>query len=521
MSQSTSTTPFEAPAEAGRGEVTRRHIRGSNLLLFGRLLSLGINFAVTVLAVRYLSKSDYGAFSYALGLASAGASLLLLGMPRAVARLAPLYQERGDFGAMFGSLVLSTGLVAALGTLALGLAFLFEEPLLRPFAHDPLARGLLIILIALAPLQALDSLFQSMLAAFAGAGALFFRRYVLFPLLRLGAVLAVIAFAGTVRGLAWAYLAASLVGVLAYGPLLARTFARAGLTRRFELAKLRLPWREVLGFGLPLVIADVMMTVRAPLAGVVLESARGTVEVADLNAFARIAGLNMIVLQSMKQLFLPVASRFLARGEHRAIDEIYWQTTIWIAVMTFPIFVPCIAMPDTMAWLFFGPDYVEASAVLLVLALGEYASAALGLNTHTLNVYARVGFVLWTTALATLSGTLVAWLLVPRLGALGAAAGITAALLLQNALHHWGLHRYTGVDLLRRKYLRVYLSQVIALALLLAVFRWLRPPVVVQAVLVAAATLALLRMHRHVMDLGNVFPELRKLPLLGRFLFTA
>src|SRR5262249_22302381 len=156
----------------------------------------------------------------------------------------------------------------------------------------------------------------------------------------------------------------------------------------FHFRGLRWPWREILGFGLPLVVSDVMVTMRATIVIVMLEHMTDTTQVADLNAFLKISGLNTIVLQVMKLLFIPVASRFRARGEHRAIDELYWQTTIWISVMTFPIFVACIAMPDMMAWLINGPEYVAASWVLVVLAIGEYANAALGLNTSTLSVYA-------------------------------------------------------------------------------------------------------------------------------------
>ena len=45
---------------------TRGHIRGSVMLLLGRLTSMSLAFVTQVVMVRYLSKSDYGAFAYAL-----------------------------------------------------------------------------------------------------------------------------------------------------------------------------------------------------------------------------------------------------------------------------------------------------------------------------------------------------------------------------------------------------------------------------------------------------------------------
>jgi O-antigen/teichoic acid export membrane protein len=507
------------PSGAGSTTETRRHLRGSSLLLLGRFLSLGINFLVGVLTIRYLSKGDYGAFSYGLAIVTAAASLLILGMPRAVARFAPLYQERGDHRSLSGVLALSTGLVASLGALALGLALLLEEPLLAPLVDDPRALSLLLVLLALAPLQALDNLFQSMLAVFAGAGALFFRRHVLGPGLRLAAVLLVVLAGGSVHFLAWAYVGASILGLAAYGPLLHRALARSGVLAHLDFGALRLPWREVLGFGLPLLVADALITLRQPVAVVFLDRLSDTLAVADLNAFLKISGLNLVVLQSMKLLFLPIASRLLARGDRAGVDELYWKTTIWVSVATFPVFVMCIALPDTLASLVYGQPYVASSAVLAVLAVGEFANAAMGLNTYTLNVFGRVRFVLWTTALATVAGAMLAWALIPSYGAVGAAWGLTLALLAQNALHHWGLVRFTSVVLLRGRYLAVYASQALALGLLFLLDATMGPPPLTQALLVVAVTLAILRLHRRAMDVGNVFPEVRRIPVLGRFLF--
>jgi O-antigen/teichoic acid export membrane protein len=75
---------------------TRRQIRGSALLLTGRVLSLGINFAVRVLVVRYLSKEAYGAFAYAISIAVFGQTIVTFGLDRAVTRFVPMYDERQD-----------------------------------------------------------------------------------------------------------------------------------------------------------------------------------------------------------------------------------------------------------------------------------------------------------------------------------------------------------------------------------------------------------------------------------------
>ena len=70
----TTITQSVEPASDHRATATKQHIRGSSLLLAGRILSLGLNLGVQVLLIRYLAKTDYGAFAYAIALVSMGAS---------------------------------------------------------------------------------------------------------------------------------------------------------------------------------------------------------------------------------------------------------------------------------------------------------------------------------------------------------------------------------------------------------------------------------------------------------------
>ena len=75
-------------------ETTRKQVRGSSLLFAGRFLSLGINFGIQILIVRYLTKADFGAFAYALSLVSLGASIVTFGLDRSITRFIPIYEER-------------------------------------------------------------------------------------------------------------------------------------------------------------------------------------------------------------------------------------------------------------------------------------------------------------------------------------------------------------------------------------------------------------------------------------------
>jgi O-antigen/teichoic acid export membrane protein len=53
-------------------QAAKKHLRGSTLLLAGRLISMAANFVIQIMIVRYLSKNDYGAFAYGLSIVSLG-----------------------------------------------------------------------------------------------------------------------------------------------------------------------------------------------------------------------------------------------------------------------------------------------------------------------------------------------------------------------------------------------------------------------------------------------------------------
>jgi len=74
-------------------DATRKQIRGSSLLLFGRMLSLGINFFTQVLMVRYLSTRDFGVLAYGLAVVGFFRLFASLGLQDAIPRFVPIYQE--------------------------------------------------------------------------------------------------------------------------------------------------------------------------------------------------------------------------------------------------------------------------------------------------------------------------------------------------------------------------------------------------------------------------------------------
>jgi O-antigen/teichoic acid export membrane protein len=507
----------EGRRSAGKG-VVRRQIRGSSLLLAGRLLSRGVNFCVQVLIVRYLTKSDFGAFAYALGIVHICQTVVTFGLDRAVTRFVPIFHEQHDYRKMFGTLVMVVTTMAALGLSTVVLAYGAEALMGESLIPNASARAILLILIFLAPIDALDSVLIGMFAVFASPRAIFFRKHVLAPLLRLSVVLALVYQGFGVRFLAAGYVLTGVAGVSIYSVLLLRLLRSEGLLARFRLAKAEIPWWTVLSFTVPLLTSDLVYAVMHATNTVLLEHFTDTLAVASLRAVVPLALMNQLVLASFATLFTPQAARLFARNDRAGINYLYWQLAMWIAVLSFPVFAVTFSLAEPVTVLLFGSEYQESGLILAVLAFGYYFNAALGPNGLTLKIYGKVGYIVKLNLVTVAVNVAVNLALIPRYGAFGAALGTTATLVVHNILKHAGLLLGTGIRLFEPRYLRAYLVIGIAALGLLGVQLWLDAPVAAELALAALVSLWVVRANRHLLDVEDVVPELMRIPGMRRLL---
>jgi O-antigen/teichoic acid export membrane protein len=497
--------------DAGRA-ANIKQIRGSSLLLVGRVIGLTLDFVAQVLIVRYLEKTEYGAFALAMSIVAIGATVCLLGLERTVGRFAPIYQERGDLGRMWGTILVIVGTVMTVG-LAFVLAIYSFQGLIGGVVDNELALAILLLMIVLSPLQALDSLLIALFATFGSARSIFFRRYVVAPVLQLSVVVVLIATGSGVRLLALGYVVAAAIGIAIYSIVLVRMLQRQGLLKELRRDTLRLPAREIFGFSIPLLASDVVMVLRGSLTVVFLEILRNTEEVADYRAVMPIAIQNLFVATSFRFIFTPGASRLFARGDARALNDLYWQTAVWIAILSFPLFALCLGFGEQVSVLLFGEPYRSAGLVLSIMCIGYYVNGSMGFNSLLLRVFGRVRYMVTAdlaTAVVSLTATV---LLITRFGAVGAALGTTVSFLMQNLLYQWGLRTRTTVGAFDSRYLRAYASIAIGAVAVVAV-GLIRPSLVVGILVTGIVSLVVLGLNRHSLQIVDTYPELGRFRLM-------
>ncbi len=502
-------------AEAQREqEVTRTHIRGSSLFLAGRFLSLGINFAAQVLMVRYLSTAHYGALAYGLAVVAFLQPFATLGLQEAVSRFVPTYYESREYEKLFGTILLAAGSVFLTGMLIVASVWRSPGFLSRVLTHAELALRVLPILIFLVPVEAADALLDGLFASFGSTRDIFFRKYMLGPGFKLGVVLLVIWRNSTVTFLAYAYLAASISGVVMYSWMLLRLLYRQQLLHHLKSKAIKIPARDILAFILPGLSSILATAALSTISIFLLGSMRTMSDVAYFRAVLPLAQLNGVVMASFTLLYTPSAAGLLARADYSAINKLYWQTAAWMSVLSFPIFAVTFSLAQPLIAFLYGARYERAAPVLALLSLGSYFNVALGFNLQTLKVIRRLRYITVVSVLAVLVDVAVNLVLIPRYGAVGAAMGTAGTLILYNLLMQTGLLLTSNGIAFERRYLSVYLT-IASSAAGLFFFQFLSSASLYLALpLAGCVSLFVFAVARKKLRIMETFPELLSLPFV-------
>jgi hypothetical protein len=120
-------------AEPGSiGGAAPESIRGSSLLTADRLIAVVIYFVIHVIAVRYLSQTQYGALAYASSAVSLGSTIAVFGMNKTMARFVPMYERCGDYGRAFGGLDVGLGIMGFLSLSPVAASYVWQGLLNGP-----------------------------------------------------------------------------------------------------------------------------------------------------------------------------------------------------------------------------------------------------------------------------------------------------------------------------------------------------------------------------------------------------
>jgi O-antigen/teichoic acid export membrane protein len=183
-----------------------------------------------------------------------------------------------------------------------------------------------------------------------------------------------------------------------------------------------------------------------------------------------------------------------------------------MSVISFPIFAMTFSLAQPLTVFLYGARYEQAAPILALLSFGSYFNVALGFNLQTLKVVKRLRYITVMSVLVVLLNIVLNLVLIPRFGAVGAAIGTAASLVIYNLLMQVGLLRAANFNAFDREYLSIYLAIASGAAGLFVLQYFSSLSIYLALTLAGCVSLLVLAIAKKKLRIMEVFPELHSLP---------
>lgn len=400
----------------------RRELAGA--AMEGHSLVLGL--VISILLARGLGVADFGTFASFQAVVFVGLAVMRTGGPLLIVREIAAALSSGKLSTVRGMTLVSDRYVLCLAVLVAGIAG-GTFVLLDTAKATLFATGL-----GVAYLWAALSIFDGVSRGF---GAVLLGRaaeLVVRPLVLAVALSAIFLYGGgiTLTAAILLFAASILVGLL-FSLVVRLLVARAEGLRAATPEVHWWPWGKSL---LQLGAIGILGTLSVQLEVLMLTSLATPEEVGLYRAASQIGLLTALGLGIVNLQLAPQFSAALARGDRDAVQALALRASRFALALGLPIALVALVAADPLVRLLYGSDFAAAAPAMRIVALGQLMTPLSGVAALILISGQREMLVLAVSAGTLVVGTVLNLMLIPLLGATGAAVAFVAALWLWNAV---------------------------------------------------------------------------------------
>jgi O-antigen/teichoic acid export membrane protein len=416
-----------------------RGVASDSVATFGlQLTGTVAAFVTSVFLARAMSTEEYGLYLYAINLVALLTTFAMFGLDKLSVREVARYKAEETWGFMRGFLTWSTWFVAVAGmTLAI-----VAGALLGPMAGGSLNltdNSVVILSLVMLPVMAVLGLLQANMRGLGKVVQGQIPLFLLHPLMFIGLLVAAYFFyppgltartSVLIKSVA-AFLALAL-GLWFFLRSIPFVVQRAKGQRRTPL------WIRA---TLPFLVIAAMQVLNARVSTLYLGTVAGTAEVSLFGVASRAAEFIVFPLTIINIVIAPRLASLYVAGEQQRLRRLLTQSARSTCVLALPV---ALIMLVFGYWVLaiFGSDYTVALPVLRILSVGQLVNLAAGSAALLLNMTGHERVVVWTLVASTALLLVTNVVLVPPLGALGAAWATMISLVFWNVvLVAWTLRR--------------------------------------------------------------------------------
>lgn len=388
--------------------------KGGGITFAGKLFTFACRLVLTLVLARLMGATQYGLYNLALTALTAAAVLSSLGLDSAAVRFVALFAHRRDQAGIWGTLQLSLGVTALVGSLlGIGL-FALAHPIALRIFNAPQLVPLLQVASPIVPFLGL-----SLVAAAATQG---FKKMqyatlsidVIQPLIRVVLVLVLL-----VIGLS------AVNAIVAYGIAIAISCLMLiyFLHQLFPFRSLRDGRRDtgpIFGYSLTVFASDMMTTFRENIQTFLLGALN---TITSVGIYAVVNQINLIghmFHTAVTTATKPVLAELYDGGAYAEMGRLYQTTTKWSFTFNLPLFLVLVIFPAQVLSIF-GKSFVGGSTALILLALANMADVGTGTCGAVIDMSGYAKLKLFNSIVRVVLAIGLSILLIPSMGILGAA----------------------------------------------------------------------------------------------------
>ncbi len=463
--------PWEDDDEGRSDQASLTHLaKGAAINFSGSIGKKVILYGYTVVLARLLMPSELGNYFLMATIVTIAGLVATAGMGFGVVRYVSMYVGEGSY--RNARRALQTGLRLALPiSFAATAVLLFMAPRLADILFDGSStamQGLRIFSLAV-PFWVAAKLFN------ATTQGMHYMQYQVYSrdfgeqVSKVALSVAFLLLGAGLIGVVWAN-----VGALCIATALAAFFAfrilPAADPGERETA---FPTREMLSYSAPMAGANILNQALLWSDLLLLGYLSTSANVGFYGAAMRLATATTIVLGAFCIVFMPMISDLSNRQELDKLGALFKTVTRWVFTISLPVFLLLVlfAIPIMSV---FGSAYVAGSAALALLALGKMFDSASGPIGHMVIMSGHSRLELMNVALTLAINVTLCFLLIPRVGMVGAAVANASGYFVLNftrAVEIWLLMHIQAYD---HGYLKPVAAALVSVAMVFLA-RWMIP----------------------------------------------
>lgn len=397
--------------------------RQSGVAFAGTIFTALLGYAFKVYLARVLGAEALGLYALGITIISFLGMINVLGLPESAVRFVALYSASRRYEELRellwnGSwILLSTNLIFTALLLFAGPWFATH------FYHSPQLARYLPLFAPIMITSALNHFFGNVLAGYREVGRrTLVTKFASSPITIAGSVLLISLGAGL-----WGYLAAQILSAFCVMAMLIAMIWRV-TPLESRAPNLRQPWirQEVWSFSAAMFGLGLAQFFMVQIDRVALGVYRSAAEVGIYAVAASVVTYEVIILQSVNQIFAPVIADIHSKGDHALLGRLFQTLTKWILGLTFPLAIVVISFAKPIMRIF-GHDFEAGWPILVIGTCGQLVNCGVGSVGYLLLMSGNQRRLVQVQSVMAVVMVLLSLRLVPVWGALGAsvAAAIT------------------------------------------------------------------------------------------------